>query len=105
MLKALASLGFTETDSEIYVLLAKEGPQKGRKIGEALNLYKRQLYRSLKRLQKKGMVSSTLERPALFSAVSIETVLEVLIEAKKGQALALQNSRKELLSRWRSTIK
>ncbi len=105
MLKALVNLGITETDSEIYLFLAEEGPQKGRKIGVTLNLYKQQLYRRLKRLQEKGMVSSTLERPALFSAVPLETVLEVLIEAKKEQALALQNSKKELLSTWHSKVK
>ncbi len=104
IVKALANLGFTETDSEIYILLAEEGPQKGRNIREVLNLCKHRLYKSLKRLQEKGVVSSTLERPALFSAVPLETVLEVLIEAKKKQALALQNSKKELLSTWYSTV-
>ena len=105
LLKALVSLGLTEIDSEIYLLLAKGGTQKGRNIGEALNLYKQQLYRSLKRLQEKGMVNSTLERPARFSAVSLEKVLEFLIEAKKEQALALQENKEELLSIWRAFIK
>jgi len=104
LLKALVSLGLTEIDSKVYFLLAKEGPQKGRNIGEALNLYKQQLYRSLKHLQDKGMVSSTLERPALFSVVTLEKVLEFLIETSKEQALALQESKEELLSTWRSMI-
>ena len=105
LLKALVSLGFTRIDAEIYLFLANAGPQKGRNIGEALNLYKQQLYRSLKRLQEKGMVSSTLERPARFSAVSLEKVLEFLIEAKKEQLLALQESKEELLSSWRTIVK
>jgi len=71
-------LGLTDVDAGIYLLLAKEGPRKGKSIGEALNLYKQQLYRSLKRLQEKGMVSSTLERPARFSAVSLEKVFRIL---------------------------
>ena len=104
MLKTLATLGLKETDSDIYLLLAKEGPQLGRNIGKALNLHKQQLYRSLKRLQDKGMVSSTLERPARFSAVTLEKVLEFLIETSKEQALALQESKEELLSAWRSMM-
>ncbi len=105
MLKTFASLGLKEIDSKIYLLLAEEGPQKVRKISELLNLYEQQLYRSLKRLQKKGMVSSTLERPARFSAVSLDKVLEFLIEAKKKQALALQENKEELLSNWKNITK
>lgn len=103
--KALTSLGLSEIDAEIYLLLAKEGPQPGRHIAESLALYKQQLYRSLKRLQKKGVVHTFLERPARFSAVSLEKVLDFLIEAKKEQALALQESREELLSGWRAITK
>lgn len=104
LLKTLAHLGLTEGDSEIYLLLAKEGPQKGRDLAKTLNLYKQQLYRGLTRLKEKGMVGATLERPARFSAVSLEKVLQFKIEAKKEQALALQESKKELLSAWVSMI-
>ena len=105
LLKTLVSLGLTEVDAEIYFLLAREGPQKGRNVAEVLKLYKQQLYRSLKRLQKKGVIHATLERPASFSAVSLEKILDSLIEAKKEQALALQESREDLLSRWKILIK
>jgi len=105
LLKALVSLGLTEVDAEIYLLLAREGPQKGRNVAEVLKLYKQQLYRSLKRLQKKGVINASLERPARFSAVSVERILDFLIEAKKEQALALQESREDLLSRWKILIK
>jgi sugar-specific transcriptional regulator TrmB len=105
LLKALVRLGFTEVDAEIYLFLANTGPQKGRNIVEALRLYKQQLYRSLKRLQMKGMIRATLECPAHFSAVSLEKVLDLLIEAKKEQALVWQESKKELLSTWHTLIK
>jgi sugar-specific transcriptional regulator TrmB len=102
--KTLAGLGLTEIDAEIYAFLAKEGSQKGREIAGVLNLYKQQLYRSLKRLQKKGIVTATVGHPAHFSAMPLDKALDILIEAKKEQALALQTSRKELLSSWRSMI-
>jgi sugar-specific transcriptional regulator TrmB len=103
--KTLTGLGLTEIDAEIYVLLAKEGSQKGRNIANALGLYKQQLYRSLKRLQRKGIVTATLEHPSHFSAVPLEKVIELIIKAKLEQAKALQESREELLSSWRSMIK
>lgn len=105
VLEVLVSLGLTETDSEVYLHLAMKGPQKGKDVAEELNLYKQQFYRSVKHLRGRGFVKSTSERPARFSAMALEKVLEFLIEAKKEQALALQASRKELLSSWRSLVK
>jgi sugar-specific transcriptional regulator TrmB len=102
--KTLAGLGLTEIDTEIYVFLAKEGSQKGRDIAGMLNLHKQQLYRSLKRLQKKGIVTATVGHPAYFSAMPLDKALDILIQNSKEQALALQASRKELLSSWRSMI-
>ncbi len=105
MLKTLVSLGFTETDAQVYFYLTTEGLQKAADITEALKLHKQQLYRSLKRLFRKGIVKTTLERPSRFSvALSIEKTLDLLIETKKEQTLELQASREELLSSWRSMI-
>jgi sugar-specific transcriptional regulator TrmB len=102
MQKTLINLGFTETDAQIYVFLTTEGPRKARDIAEAVNLYSQQLYRILKKLQNKGMVIASLEYPTLFSAVLFEKVLDLIVKAKKEQHKALQESKKELLSTWRS---
>jgi sugar-specific transcriptional regulator TrmB len=75
---------------------------KGRDIAAALKLYKQQLYRSLKSLKCKGCVKATLGRPAWFSAVSLEEVLDQFMKSKEKQAKILQASRDELLSAWRS---
>jgi len=78
VLKTLGDLGLTRLDSKIYVYLAKRGPQKGKDISKALKIQKYQLYRSLKKLQSKAIVSATLEHPARFSAVSFEKVLDLV---------------------------
>ena len=105
ILRTLASLGCSEIDSKIYLHLAMKSPQKGKDVAEALNLHKQQFYRSIKHLQGKGVVTSSFERPTQFSAVPLEKALELLIEAKKEQALTLQRNRQELLSSWRAVIK
>jgi sugar-specific transcriptional regulator TrmB len=105
LLKTLARLGLKEIDVEIYLLLTREGSQEGKDIAETLSLYKQELYRSLKRLQRKGMVDASLERPARFSARSLEKVLDCLIEAKKERALTLQQSKEDLISSWKATVK
>jgi sugar-specific transcriptional regulator TrmB len=105
LLKAIISLGLSQVDAEVYIFLAKMGPQKGRDIAEALKLYKQQLYRSLRNLQGKGLASATCEHPAQFSAVSFERVIDIYIQVKTEEAKALQETREELLSAWRSIIK
>ena len=100
VLKTLGDLGLTRLDSKIYVYLAKRGPQKGKDISKALKIQKYQLYRSLKKLQSKAIVSATLEHPARFSAVSFEKVLDLFIRAKLEEAQSIQHEKSELLSSW-----
>ncbi len=104
MLKTLESLGLKRLDAEVYVYLIQNEPQKARDIAGALETYKRQLYRSLRTLQRKGIVSVSQERPALFSAVSFDKVLDQFIEADREQAQRIEENKEKLLSMWRSKI-
>ena len=102
VLKTLEGFGLSRIDAEVYVYLAKKGPQKGRELANALQVTKQQLYPSLKNLKNKGIVTASLERPALFSAIAFKKVLELLIEIKVEQAKAIKETKKELLDSWRS---
>jgi sugar-specific transcriptional regulator TrmB len=104
IIKSLESLGLSQTDAQVYIYLATTGPKKARDVIKALKINKRQVYRSLKRLQNKGITVTNNERPFLFSAVPFEEVLDLLMEIKKEQAQALQESRKEFLSNWRKIV-
>lgn len=104
MLKALESFGLKRLDAEVYVYLAQHDPQKARDIVEALETYKRQLYRSLKNLQRRGMISASQERPAQFSAISFDKVLDKFIEANRGEAQRIEENREQIVWIWRSKV-
>jgi sugar-specific transcriptional regulator TrmB len=104
MLKTLINLGFEQRDAEVYIFLSEMGPQRGKVLADALKMPKHQLDRSLKNLRSRDMVNTSSERPARFSAVPLEKVIDSLIEAKKEQALTLQESKEKLLSNWRTKI-
>jgi sugar-specific transcriptional regulator TrmB len=104
VLKALVDLGLSQVEAEVYFFLAQACPAKGKDIASTLKLHKHQLYRILKSLQCKGCIKATLERPAQFFAVPLEKVLDQSMKEKNEQAKALQASREELLSNWRSMI-
>jgi sugar-specific transcriptional regulator TrmB len=98
VLKALIGLGLSQIDAEIYVHLATAGPATAKSITSNLTINKRQIYRSLKALQQKGIASGNDEYPAKFSAVSFEQVLNLLLEVKKEQAKSLEASKAELIA-------
>jgi sugar-specific transcriptional regulator TrmB len=102
ILETIMQLGFTEKDSEIYIFLAKKGPRKAQEIMNTRKMNKAQLYRSLKKLQSKGLVNSTLEYPAYFSAVSFDRVLELFIKAKKDEVRAVEENKDSTLELWKS---
>jgi sugar-specific transcriptional regulator TrmB len=98
VLRTLLSLGLTEMDAKVYIFLAKKGMQKALEISRTLKMNKEQLYRSLKKLQSRGLVTATLEHPARFSAIPIEKVLDLFIKAKMEEAQEIQRDRNEILS-------
>jgi sugar-specific transcriptional regulator TrmB len=104
MLKTLESLGLKHLDAEVYVYLAQKDPQKARDIAEALETYKRQLYRSLRKLQRKGMVSASQEHPARYSAVAFDKVLDLFVKTNREEAQRIEENKEQILSMWRSKI-
>jgi sugar-specific transcriptional regulator TrmB len=102
VLKTLIGLGLTRLDPQVYIYLAKRGPKKGQELSKALKLQKQQIYRSLKKLKSKGIVSATLEHPARFSAVSFEKVVDIFVKAKMAEAQRIQENKNEILANWQA---
>jgi sugar-specific transcriptional regulator TrmB len=104
VLKALVGLGLSEIEAEVYIFLATKGPQKARNIMVALKFCHPQLYRSLKNLGEKGIVSTTLEQPVKFSAIPFDKLLDMLIKTHLKEAQDMEQNREEILSDWYSMI-
>jgi HTH-type transcriptional regulator, sugar sensing transcriptional regulator len=102
VLKTLQRLGLAQSDAQVYVFLGKRGSQKAKEICQALKLPKQQVYLTLKSLQGMGIVNSTLEHPARFSAVSFEKLLDLFVKAKIEEAQRIEQGKAESLSDWHS---
>jgi sugar-specific transcriptional regulator TrmB len=100
--RALDEVGLTQKESEVYILLAREGVLKGLDISKRLRMHKAQVYTILKNLQNKGAVETTLESPARFTAVPFENLLDLFIRTKKEQASSMEREKDSLLSSWES---
>jgi sugar-specific transcriptional regulator TrmB len=105
LLNTLVDFGLKRTDAQIYAFLAKKGSHRGKDLAKALKITKQQVYPSLKKLQQRGIVKSTSKRPAVFSAVSIEEVLDMFIKTRIEETQRLIQNKEEALSKWKSMMR
>ena len=105
IMKTLKGLGLSDIDTHVYVYLAKQGSTELNEIAVALNMPDRKVDKSLKDLQNKRIVKASIEQPLEYMAVPFEEVIDLFIKAKKEQARAIQQAKKELLSSWRKMTK
>jgi sugar-specific transcriptional regulator TrmB len=105
MLKTLTKLGFKETDAQLYVHVASEGPQRAQSIAQALNLQKRGLYHSLRKLKRKGLVIGSGDRPAMYSVISFDRLLDILIKTQLKEAQRIELEKETLLNQWNTAMR
>jgi sugar-specific transcriptional regulator TrmB len=102
VVKALIHLGLSQRDAEIYIHLAAKGPQKARNITVALGLGKGNIYRRLGHLRSLGLVYSSVDRAAEFSAVGFEKAIDLYQKRRKNEANFLEKQKIQILSKWKS---
>ena len=95
--ETLRNTGITERAAAIYIFLLTKGkPQTARDIKKFMGRNKALVYRSLKQLQAKGIVVSTMTFPARFTAKPLGVILDHAAEAKKREAQLLTKQKKLL---------
>lgn len=99
IIKALTSLGLSSLEADVYTYLAKKGSLEAVTLASALNCTRHQIHSSLKTLITKGLI--TKDR-TIFSALPFEEALDLLIKRGKEQAQAMHESKKELLTTWKT---
>jgi sugar-specific transcriptional regulator TrmB len=92
--------GLTAKQSRVYVHLARRGASRASDLSFSLKVDRTEVYRILRVLQRRGLVKSTFERPARFEATPIGTVLEMFIDEKKREVVALEKEKEELIKQF-----
>ena len=102
--KALLSLDLSQTDAKVYVFLALTGPKNTLNIVNNLKISKQQISQSIINLQNRGVITADLENQNEFSAIPFERALELLIKTEKAKTQILQETKKSLLSDWKTSL-
>ena len=100
--KFLQILGLSKREIQVYMFLAKSGVQSTSFVAKRLKMERVQAYRTFKKLQEKGFIEATLERPTRFTIVPFENLVDTFINAKKNEVLNLNEQKQSLLSAWKS---
>ena len=100
--KFLQVLGLSKREIQVYMFLAKSGVQSTSFVAKRLKMERVQAYRTFKKLQEKGFIEATLERPTRFTIVPFENLVDTFINAKKSEVLNLNEQKQNLLSAWKS---
>src|SRR4030042_4009942 len=102
ILKFLQNLGFSKREIQVYMFLAKSGAQSTSFVAKRLKMERVQAYRTFKKLQEKGFIEVTLERPTRFTVVPFINLLETFIETRKSEVTSLNAQKDALLTAWRT---
>jgi sugar-specific transcriptional regulator TrmB len=101
VLRLLEEFGLTKTEAEVYIYLTKKGPKRETDLINFFKMNKEHLSSSLSGLQNKGIVTATIEKYAMFSAVEFERILELLVKTNIEQAHTLSKTKYDILANWR----
>jgi sugar-specific transcriptional regulator TrmB len=100
--KFLQILGLSKREIQVYMFLAKSGVQSTSFVAKRLKMERVQAYRTFKKLQEKGFIEATLERPTRFTIVAFEALVDNFINAKKNEVVNLNDQKQNLLVAWQS---
>jgi sugar-specific transcriptional regulator TrmB/predicted transcriptional regulator len=100
--KFLQLLGLSKREIQVYMFLAKSGVQSTSFVAKRLKMERVQAYRTFKKLQEKGFIEATLERPTRFTIVPFEALVDNFISAKKNEVTNLSDQKTSLLTAWQS---
>ena len=100
--KFLQLLGLSKREIQVYMFLAKSGVQSTSFVAKRLKMERVQAYRTFKKLQEKGFIEATLERPTRFTIVPFAVLVDNFINAKKNEVVNLNDQKTSLLTAWES---
>ena len=84
--KILAEFGLTPYEAKIYLSIYSQGLTSAGNISKIADIRREEVYRTLPKLEKAGLIERVLGRPVKVRALPIEDVLSILINRKEEDA-------------------
>ena len=85
--KELEIFGFTPNQAKVYLSIVRAGSISVGKIAESSKLYRQDIYKIIPKLERKGVISKTLGKPLVVSAMPVKIALKTLVSKERISAL------------------
>jgi sugar-specific transcriptional regulator TrmB len=82
----LTDFGLTPYQAKVYLAAVKLGPSAAGKIAKVAGVRREEVYRTLPKLEKAGLIERILGRPIKVRALPIEDTLSILVKRKEEAA-------------------
>ena len=105
ILRLLEDLGLSKDEAEVYVYLAKKGPQTIKALTENLKKNNNEIVRTLKGLEEKQITTRKTRRSTFFLAIPFEKLLTDYAKIRFNQAKRIEKTRLSFMADWKETIK
>ena len=80
------------------------GQKTAIEIANSLEIYRRKIYRTLKKLSQMEFVTSTTNFPSTFAAVSFDKAFDQFTKANADEADRLEQEKEKILAFWKSKL-
>jgi sugar-specific transcriptional regulator TrmB len=102
LVKKLAEFELTVNQAKVYLCIIQSGTVSVGKISKITKLHRQDIYKILPKIEEKGLITKTIEKPFRFQAIPLETALHQLVlkEQEKSSARLhlLEENFKELVN-------
>jgi sugar-specific transcriptional regulator TrmB len=102
ILKTLIELGFSKQEAEVYLLLYSDGPKKVKDIADELKIYRRKVYRILKKFQETKITEAKTTMPMQFQVIPFDNFLDLLIKNCLDEANFLEDKKPKIFANWKA---
>lgn len=96
----LTKFNLSPTQIRIFIFLGKYGSKTASEIFNKLRIPRTETYHILNQLQNRGIVTSELSSPVVYSAIPFDKALFMLINAEKERVTALAKKEEDLTTLW-----
>jgi sugar-specific transcriptional regulator TrmB len=97
----LTSFGFTINQAKVYLSIVQLGRTRVGRIAKITQLHRQDIYKLLPKLEKRGLIIRTIDKPFMIEAISIEKALESVIakerEESKERIALLEHNLKDMI--------
>ena len=75
----LIEYGLSKNEAKVVTFLAKRGAEKASVAARALRLNRTETYRTIRNLQRRGLIEACIEEPVRFQAAPFSRCLDILL--------------------------